>query len=95
MAYTVKNSWKVQSQADMDFVLQDASRHKTSLHFVGPVPAGLPDHDWHDGVWEPGVLHRDGRGGHGLLLHPPGHVVGGADPHLARVRRLSCADHSR
>ena len=62
---------------------------------AGLVPVGLADHDWHDGVREPGVLHRDGRGGHRVLLHPPGHVVGGADPDLPRLRGLSSADSSR
>ena len=43
---------------------------------IGLVPACVPHLDWDDGVWKSGVLYRDGGGGHWLLLHPSGHVVG-------------------
>ena len=62
---------------------------------AGPLPPRLPHHDRDDGLREPRVLHRDGRGGHRLLLDPPGDVVGGADTHLAGIRRLPRADDPR
>ena len=53
----------------------------TSMMPVTPVPPGsrsplLPCLHGHAGVWQPGILHREWGGGHGLLLHPPGEIAG-------------------
>ena len=54
----------------------------------GPGPAVHAGGHGHARVRQPPLLHRDQRGGHQLRLHTGRHVVGSADPHLARLRRL-------
>ena len=55
--------------------------------FSHPGPHG------HAPLWQPGLLHRERRGGHWVLLHTPGDVVGCADPHQRGVRRLHHHNH--
>ena len=76
MAHTVKTSWKV----------RQSSSSVTVIYCPGPGTPLLSGHHGHVVLREPGVLHRERGGGHWVLLHPAGHVVGRPDPHLPRLR---------